>query len=86
MPMVWTGFSEVIGSWNTMPMRLPRICCNCRSGKPIRSVPAMRTWPEVMRALALGSSPMMAMAVTLLPQPLSPTRLSVSPRATENDT
>ena len=39
-----------------------------------------------MRAGGVGSSPISASAVTLLPQPDSPTMQSVLPLATENDT
>ena len=27
LPMVMTGFRLVMGSWNTVAMRQPRICC-----------------------------------------------------------
>ena len=27
LPIVMTGLSEVMGSWNTVAMRQPRICC-----------------------------------------------------------
>ena len=31
--MVSTGFSEVIGSWKTMPMSPPRTCAHFRIGQ-----------------------------------------------------
>ena len=37
---VCSGFSEVIGSWNTMPMRLPRMSRSCTVGAPTSSSPA----------------------------------------------
>ena len=42
-PMVFTGFSAVIGSWNTMPMSSPRRCAHLalgslRAGRRRRSV------------------------------------------------
>ncbi len=32
--MVWSGLSEVIGSWKTMPMSLPRTCAELRARAP----------------------------------------------------
>ncbi len=83
-PMVCTGFNAVIGSWNTMPMRLPRSAHSAASGWPSNSWPS-KTMLPLTRALS-GSSPSKAMAVSDLPLPDSPTRPSVSPAASEKPT
>ena len=49
-------------------------------------MPAKRIVPPVMRPGGSGTSRKMARFVTLLPLPLSPTRASVRPGATSNDT
>src|SRR2546421_529057 len=41
-PTVKTGLSAVIGSWNTIAMRLPRTCCMSPSGSVTRSRPSKR--------------------------------------------
>ena len=50
-------------------------------GRPTSSLPSSLTEPEVGR-----TRPITDLAVVVLPQPDSPTRDSVSPRATPNDT
>ena len=37
--IVWSGFSEVMGSWNTIAMRLPRMVSRMRSGARSSSMP-----------------------------------------------
>ena len=81
-PTVKLGLSEVIGSWKIMASRLPRRSCICRSGSAASSRPSKATEPD-MRVPASGSSRMMESAVTLLPQPDSPTMPSVRPRHSE---
>ena len=84
-PTVKLGLSEVIGSWKIMASRLPRRSCICRSGRPKSTRPSKVTEPDT-RVPAFGSNRMMESAVTLLPQPDSPTMPSVRPGASENDT
>ena len=66
------GLSEVIGSWKIIASRLPRRSRRVSSGTSSRSMPSKRIEPET--SAVLGSRPMMASEVTLLPQPDSPTR------------
>ena len=72
-PTVKTGFSAVIGSWNTIAMRLPRTRCISRSSSARRSRPSNRiTLPASMRPGG-RTRRRIESAVTLLPQPDSPT-------------
>src|SRR5258706_10325174 len=59
-------------------MRSPRILRISSSSSATRSRPPKRMCPPATRPLAGGTSPMMDKAVTLLPQPDSPTIASVS--------
>ena len=79
--MVWTGLRLVIGSWNTIAIRLPRTWRIRRSDTRSRSVPSKAHRPPTTRPARRGSRRMMESAVTLLPQPDSPTMPSVSPAA-----
>ena len=85
-PTVKTGDKELIGSWKTMAMSSPRIDC-------IRSPPCSRAARSVAvpsaeyseidpdrRAGGSRSRRSTLRAVTLLPEPLSPTRPTASPR------
>ena len=85
LPTVWTGLNEVMGSWKTRPISPPRIW---RISGLAGSSWARSTWapffcnrmaPPTIRP---GRSTMRRMdrAVTLLPQPLSPTMPRVGPR------
>src|SRR5215203_4164382 len=85
-PMVSTGLRLVIGSWKIMAMRLPRIARISLSSRPRRSRPSKATLPRTVRPRRGGSRRMIDSAVTLLPQPDSPTIPSVSPAPTSNDT
>src|SRR5512134_1653063 len=76
-----TGLSVIIGSWNTIAMRAPRMRRSSSSGKPSRSVPSNRIRPPTMRPGA-STSPRIEKPVTVLPQPDSPTRPSTSPGRT----
>jgi hypothetical protein len=79
-PIENTGLSEVCGSCSTMEMRRPRMS---RISAGVRSrifSPSSRTSPLMVRAPPLGSRRITDSAVTLLPQPDSPTRPSTSPR------
>src|SRR5499433_1998222 len=75
-----TGLSEVMGSWNTMAMRAPRTWRMASASLASRSSPSRSTWPAAIRPGG-GTRRMMESDVTLLPQPLSPTRPSTSPRS-----
>src|SRR6185436_4308387 len=68
-----------MGSWKIIAMRPPR-SSRRRSGRACsRSSPSKSTWPAAMRPGGCGTRPMIASAVTLLPQPDSPTRPRVRP-------
>jgi hypothetical protein len=84
-PMVTTGLSEVIGSWNTIAISAPHRAFFCLDDFPISSSPAYVTEP-VVTELALVLRPMIERDSTVLPEPDSPTTPSVRPRASENDT
>ena len=78
-PTVKTGLSEVIGSWKIIEMRLPRTgACRPRRAEQVGAVEAGSRRRRSGRARATRR--MIESAVTLLPQPDSPTRPSVSPR------
>jgi len=81
-PMRNTGFSEVIGSWKIMPMDGPRSVRNSFFDIPTSSRPSKRIEPDAIRPGGSGNRPRMDSAVTLLPEPLSPTMPSTSPGAT----
>ena len=69
------GLSEANGSWKTICMRRRSL----RSGAPVRSVMSV---PSNWTVPVVGSiSRSTSRAVVDLPQPLSPTSASVSPRA-----
>ncbi len=80
-----TGFSAAIGSWNTRPMPAPRTAHISRSESESRSRPWNTTRPEATRP-GDGTSRRIENAVTDLPEPDSPTRPSVSPRRSSNET
>ena len=80
-PTVRTGLRLVIGSWKIIAISLPRTRRHARSESPISSRPSSLMLPDGMRA-ARGRIPIAASAVTLLPQPDSPTSPSVSPART----
>jgi hypothetical protein len=81
LPMVKTGLSEVIGSWKIMPMEPPRTERICLSLIFRTSVPSSRIRPSI-RDRPAGRSRMVDSAVTLLPEPDSPTMATVSPAST----
>ena len=76
-PILRYGFSEVIGSWNIIAIRLPRIPRRSRSAIPINSRPSNRALP-LLRPLS-ANSPMRLSTDWLLPEPDSPTMPSVLP-------
>ena len=75
-PIVMRLFRLAYGSWKIICMRL-RWSRSLRPLRLARSPPSYSTRPVVGRM-----SCRMARPVVLLPQPLSPTRPSVSPRLT----
>ena len=90
-PTVCTGLKDVIGSWNTRPISPPRIA---RISRPFGAsltrsvcVPSARVSSISPSTMRPGGSTMRRIdcAVTLLPQPLSPTMPSVLPGRTAND-
>src|SRR5512132_80724 len=83
-PIVSTGFRLVIGSWKIIAICRPLSPRISRSFILSRSRPSKRAVPERTRP-ARGSSPSSASAVTLLPQPDSPTIPSVSPGEISNE-
>src|SRR5262249_26137792 len=83
-----TGFSALIGSWKIIDRwaprsrwrSAPRRSSRFRPGRPEYSTsPTDHTGGD-------GISPMSVRHVTLLPQPLSPTRPRISPARSENET
>ena len=60
----------------------PRSFCSSHSDFPTSSSPRTQMLPDLMRATS-GSSPMMLLQRTLLPQPDSPTMASTSPCRSE---
>src|SRR5437660_8038266 len=75
------GLSEVIGSWKMIESWSPRRIRMRLSGSRSRSTPSNSTSPASMRPGGCGTRRMIESAVTLLPQPDSPTMPSVRPRA-----
>jgi hypothetical protein len=76
-PIFSTGLRLVIGSWKIMPMRLPRMRLH-RVEWQVEQVPALEVDRPVTRELPGDRSRMIDMAVTLLPEPDSPTTATVS--------
>ena len=77
--MVSTGLSEVIGSWKMKPISLARISSSSLLVSGTRSRPSNMIWPATMRPGGIAISFRIDIAVTVLPQPDSPTTQSVSP-------
>ena len=76
-----TGFSAVIGSWNTIAIRLPRSRRRRAAPTVSTSSPSSRIRPEDGVRI-FGSRPITAAAVTDLPEPDSPTTQTISPGCT----
>src|SRR5258706_1159434 len=70
-----------IGSWKIIESLSPRRSRSRLAGSLSRSLPSNSTSPPTMRPGGCGTSPMIESAVTLLPQPDSPTMPSVRPRS-----
>ena len=82
LPMLCTGLSAVIGSWKMTPMWRPRMPCMSVSFAWTRSRPLNRICPSRIFPMGWGSRRTMDMAVTLLPQPDSPTMPTQVPLGT----
>src|SRR6266850_1306149 len=80
------GLSEVIGSWKIIDSLSPRRSRSRAAGSFSRSSPSNSTSPAAMRPGGCGTRPMIESAVTLLPQPDSPTMPSVRPRSRRKST
>ena len=80
-PIVWTGFSDVIGSWKIIAMSLPRMSRSLLGFMVMRFSPLKTASPLVIVFRRLFS-PIIVRQVTLLPQPDSPTIPSVFPFST----
>ena len=80
-PTVWTGLSEVIGSWKIIDILLPRSWrrSSAESFSTSRSLEQHRLRLDLARR-ASATRPITDSDVTLLPQPDSPTRPMVRPR------
>ena len=78
-PMVYTGFSAVIGSWKITAMSSPRRCRSTRSGAPTTCRSPSLIEPRTCELL--GSKPIRLIATVDLPEPDSPTIASTSPAA-----
>src|SRR5574341_1295510 len=75
------GLSEVIGSWKIIESLSPRRSRSRRGAAFSRSSPSKTISPPATRPGGCGTRPMIESAVTLLPQPDSPTMPSVRPRS-----
>ncbi len=84
VPMRCTGLSALAGSWKISATRPPRMRHRSRGAIPISSCPSNRTEPETIAPPS--NSAKAASQVIDLPQPLSPTTPSVSPRRTVRST
>src|SRR5262245_32855579 len=74
-PIVYTGLSEVIGSWKLMDILLPRSLWGSSTKRP-KHVAAVEHHASASTSPGgLGTRPMTESEVTLLPQPDSRTRL-----------
>ena len=85
-PTVRTGLRAVIGSWKIIAMARPRSERSRAGGAVRRSSPSSSIAPPVTRSWPGGRRPSTACAVTDFPDPDSPTRHTISPACTSNDT
>lgn len=80
LPILTMGFSEDSGSWKIIEILSPRSLCITSSGTRSRSLPSYRISPPSTMALP-ARMPIIALEVTDLPEPDSPTMASVLPRS-----
>ena len=85
VPMLSTGLSEVMGSWNTMEIRSPRMARISAFDARSRSLPSKRTSPAVIRVFSARRR-ITAPASVDLPEPLSPTTPTTDPAGTSRST
>ena len=78
-PTLNTGFRLDIGSWKIIEISLPRISRMRDSENPSTSCPSNTIRPLSIRPVGEATSRSTDSAVTLLPQPDSPTMPSVPP-------
>src|SRR5258706_6893297 len=78
-----TGFRLEIGSWKIIAICPPRILRSSFSPSSSRSWSRNMTEPSLISAGGTGSKRKIESAVTLLPEPLSPTMPSASPSSSE---
>ena len=79
--MLFTGFSDVIGSWKIIAIFVPRMSRISLADALRISWPSSSTEPS-SSPLRRSTSPMTDRQVTLFPEPDSPTMPSVSPFST----
>ncbi len=82
-PTVRTGFSEESASWKIMAISWPRILRRSSGLSFSRSWSLKRISPPAIFPGGMSRMPMIAWAVTDLPEPDSPSTARVSPSATE---
>ena len=85
LPILYTGSSELIGSWKTIAIWAPRIFRSSFSDAVTSSVPANVALPSNC-AFGPRVNPISVIAVTDLPDPDSPTIATTSPLLTVNET
>ena len=85
-PTGTTGLSAVIGSWKIIAMVVARNCRRRRSLAVSSSSPTSLMLPPDGTSAPFCNSPITVSDVTDLPEPLSPTRHSVSPSRTCSET
>ena len=78
-PIVSVGFRLVSGSWKMKPISLPRSLRMSSTLSLRRSIPSNMIEPATILPGGSGTRRAIDRAVTLLPQPDSPTSPSVSP-------
>jgi len=79
-PTVQRGSNDDIGSWKIMLIRMPRILRYSLPGSPTSSRPSKSMLPSI-RAGGTFTNPSIEWAVTLFPQPDSPTKARTSSRS-----
>ncbi len=82
-PTVSTGLSEESASWKIIAISAPRTLRRRSSLRVSRSRPSKMISPPVMCPGGVSRMPMIAWAVTDLPEPDSPSTARVSPASTE---
>ena len=85
-PIVRTGFRLVIGSWKIIAISPPRMSRSSSLGSVSRSRPSNQTSPPAISPGGSSIRRMIVSAVTLLPEPDSPTIARRPPRLTAKST